>query len=161
MQANKLINDPVHSPSHYLKAAITIEPIELTARLDSCLGQALQYVFRAPYKGNEREDLEKAIFYLKKEVEIFEHNPYVSVKVPLSAIPYIHVFRRHSSGTAFAVLDALFTLGYKDAVLNIDIKAIEEAIMAIATRLNILDEEQSSSDCISDSIGAPIEEDEQ
>lgn len=35
-------NDPVNNPSHYLKAAITVEPIELTARLDPCLGQALQ-----------------------------------------------------------------------------------------------------------------------
>lgn len=35
-------SDPVNHPSHYLKAAITVEPIELTARLDPCLGQALQ-----------------------------------------------------------------------------------------------------------------------
>lgn len=29
---NNQSNDPVNHPSHYLKAAITIEPIELTAR---------------------------------------------------------------------------------------------------------------------------------
>ena len=64
------IYDPVNHPSHYLKAAIAVEPIELTARLNACLGQAVNYIVRAPYKGNEREDLEKAVFYLKKYLEV-------------------------------------------------------------------------------------------
>ena len=58
--------DNVNNPSHYLQAAITVEPIELTARLDACLGQAVNYIVRAPYKGNQVEDLQKAIFYLRK-----------------------------------------------------------------------------------------------
>lgn len=58
--------DNVNNPSHYLQAAITVEPIELTARLDACLGQAVNYIVRAPYKGNKVEDLQKAIFYLRK-----------------------------------------------------------------------------------------------
>ena len=39
---------------------------ECTARLDACLGQAVNYIVRAPYKGNQVEDLKKAIFYLNK-----------------------------------------------------------------------------------------------
>lgn len=64
--------DPVNNPSHYLKAAVLIQPIELTARLNSCLGQALNYIFRAPYKNNEEEDLKKAIFYFEKYKELIE-----------------------------------------------------------------------------------------
>lgn len=60
----------VYHPKHYLEASVTIEPIELTSRLDSCLGQAIQYVMRAPHKGNEVEDLEKAIFYLEKSKDL-------------------------------------------------------------------------------------------
>lgn len=66
--------DPVNRPSHYLAASVSIEPIELTSRLDSCLGQAVQYVLRAPFKGNEREDLQKAAFYLSRRIELLKYS---------------------------------------------------------------------------------------
>ena len=74
-------NDPVNHPNHYLKAAITLEPIELTARMDACLGQAVNYVLRAPHKGNFREDIEKAIFYLHKSVRVnsFQNEPPLAI----------------------------------------------------------------------------------
>ena len=134
----KKSDDPVRNPSHYLKAAITIEPIELTARLDSCLGQALQYVFRAPYKGNELEDLRKAIFYLEKEIELFDGNPYAKVKVPEAAIPYITVFRRHSSGLAFNVIGALFISGHGGTLMDIDRDVLDGAITLINGRIDEL-----------------------
>ena len=62
--------DPVNKPSHYIKSSVLVQPIELTGRVNSCLGQALNYVFRAPYKDNEIEDLEKAIFYLNKYKDV-------------------------------------------------------------------------------------------
>ena len=62
--------DPVNKPSHYIKSSVLVQPIELTGRVNSCLGQALNYIFRAPYKDNEIEDLEKAIFYLNKYKEV-------------------------------------------------------------------------------------------
>lgn len=62
--------DNVTKPSHYLAASVTVQPIELTARLDACLGQALNYVMRAKHKGNETEDLLKAVFYLRKSMDI-------------------------------------------------------------------------------------------
>lgn len=62
--------DAVHEPQHYIKASVRLEPIELTSRLDACLGQALNYVFRAPYKGNELEDLQKAIVYLERSYKL-------------------------------------------------------------------------------------------
>ena len=36
------MNDVVNHPNHYIKNAIVLEPIELTGRLNSCIGQALQ-----------------------------------------------------------------------------------------------------------------------
>ena len=143
MQANEFTSDPVNSPSHYMKAAITIEPIELTARLDSCLGQALQYVFRAPYKGNEIEDLRKAIFYLEKEIDLFDGDPYANVKIPGPAIPYISVFRRYSSGLAFYVLGTLFTFGYGGMLTDVDRDALNKAIAIIDKRINELTEGKS------------------
>lgn len=139
----KISNDPVNSPSHYLKAAITIEPIELTARLDSCLGQALQYVFRAPYKGNELEDLRKAIFYLEKEIELFDGDPYAKVKASQAAIPYITVFRRYSSGLALYVIGTLFVPGFGGTIMDVDRDALNDAIALISRRINELTGEKS------------------
>lgn len=106
---NNQLNDPVNHPSHYLKAAITIEPIELTSRLDSCLGQALQYVLRAPFKGNEKEDLQKAIFYLKREQDLVR-NDEVSTVIPLTKPVgvYLSMFYFHSTDLARDVLSTLF-----------------------------------------------------
>ena len=106
---NNQLNDPVNHPSHYLKAAIVLEPIELTSRLDSCLGQALQYVFRAPYKGNELEDLEKARFYLNKELTLMYRRG-VTAFAPLEkdTEAFIRVFHAQTCGFVHDVLDALF-----------------------------------------------------
>ena len=62
------IEEAVNHPSHYVKCAVMLEPIELTSRLDACLGQAINYVLRAPYKGSQKEDLKKAVFYLNREL---------------------------------------------------------------------------------------------
>lgn len=62
--------DTVNNPSHYIKSSVLIQPIELTARLNSCLGQALNYIFRAPHKNNKEEDIQKAIFYFNKYKDV-------------------------------------------------------------------------------------------
>lgn len=60
--------DPVNHPEHYQKAsiAVIIEPIQLAEMYDFCIGNAIKYILRAPYKGNEKQDLEKAKWYLDR-----------------------------------------------------------------------------------------------
>lgn len=60
--------DPVNHPEHYQKAsiAVIIEPIQLAEMYDFCIGNAIKYILRAPYKGNEKQDLEKAKWYLNR-----------------------------------------------------------------------------------------------
>ncbi len=60
-------NDPVNSPAHYTQ--YEHEVIELTEKLDFCLGNAVKYILRAPYKGHEAEDLKKARWYVNRMVE--------------------------------------------------------------------------------------------
>lgn len=55
--------DSVDHPKHYQH--YSIEPIEVCRRLDFDRGNAIKYICRAPYKGNEIEDLEKASWYLR------------------------------------------------------------------------------------------------
>lgn len=63
----------VDHPAHYTQGKH--EVIELTERLDFCLGNAAKYILRAPYKGSELRDLKKARWYLTR----CGGNPYVSL----------------------------------------------------------------------------------
>jgi hypothetical protein len=60
-------SDPVNHPEHYTQ--YEHEVIELTERLDFCLGNAVKYILRAPFKGKEVEDLHKALWYLRRSLE--------------------------------------------------------------------------------------------
>lgn len=51
--------------NHYTKAAFSIEPITLCAAFPFMFGNVLKYLLRAPYKGDRRGDLEKALTYLE------------------------------------------------------------------------------------------------
>jgi Protein of unknwon function (DUF3310) len=68
----------VNHPSHYtsLKAfcpqCITpIECIDITRHMDFNLGNAMKYIWRAEYKENKREQIEKAIWYLEDYIKYF------------------------------------------------------------------------------------------
>lgn len=61
------MDDPVNHPSHYTQ--YEHEVIELTEQLDFCVGNACKYILRAPYKGNEIQDLKKALWYIDRSVK--------------------------------------------------------------------------------------------
>jgi hypothetical protein len=63
--------DPVNHPSHYTDGGIeTIDYLEAKLGPDGfrafCLGNALKYVSRAGKKGDLKQDLSKAIWYLRR-----------------------------------------------------------------------------------------------
>ena len=59
--------DPVNHPKHYKQYAR--EVIELTEHMDFCGGNACKYILRAPFKGKEAEDLQKAKWYIERMVQ--------------------------------------------------------------------------------------------
>lgn len=61
--------DPVNQPPHYKTGGIeTIDFIEAKG-LNYRLGNAVKYITRADHKGNRKEDLQKALWYLQREIE--------------------------------------------------------------------------------------------
>jgi RecJ-like exonuclease len=60
--------DPVNSPSHYTGHPSGIEAIQVTEHFDFCKGNAIKYIWRSGHKGNEIEDLEKAVWYIQREI---------------------------------------------------------------------------------------------
>ena len=61
------MEEQVNRPSHYVKG---IEPIEIIEswNLNFSLGNAIKYILRSPYKGKQIEDLEKARWYIDREI---------------------------------------------------------------------------------------------
>ena len=57
----------VNHPSHYNKGIETIDYIE-SWNMDFNIGNVIKYVTRAGHKDNKLEDLEKAKWYLEREI---------------------------------------------------------------------------------------------
>lgn len=67
-------DDSVNHPRHY-GGDVYYETIKIIEDwgLGFSVGNALKYVLRAPHKGDEKRDLEKARWYLRRAVDIREH----------------------------------------------------------------------------------------
>lgn len=60
--------NPVNHPQHYLGHPSGIECIEIVEHLNFCVGNAIKYLWRAGLKGDAIEDLEKARWYVDREI---------------------------------------------------------------------------------------------
>ena len=67
------MNDPVTSPAHY--TAHPIEIINLSRRLCGPLAQIVQYVMRAHIKGEELQDLRKALLWTDDLIAAMAQEP--------------------------------------------------------------------------------------
>ena len=65
------LKESINHPQHYGGKNNDFEPIKIIEHygLNFCLGNAIKYILRAGLKGNKNEDLEKAIWYLKREIK--------------------------------------------------------------------------------------------
>lgn len=61
--------EQVDHPSHYNQGNIEVIDFIEDQRLDFTLGNAIKYICRAPYKGKQLEDLEKARWYLDHRIQ--------------------------------------------------------------------------------------------
>jgi hypothetical protein len=64
------MHDQVNNPKHYTSHPSGIECLEITRHMGFNLGNVMKYVWRADLKGKDIEDLEKAAFYLRDEIEL-------------------------------------------------------------------------------------------
>jgi len=67
---NETTGDPVNNPSHYTSHPSGIECIQITEHMGFCIGNAIKYLWRVDSKDNPIQDLEKAIFYINREIEL-------------------------------------------------------------------------------------------
>jgi hypothetical protein len=61
--------DPVNHPRHYTSHPSGVECITVTEWMSFNLGNAVKYIWRAGMKGYQIEDLQKARWYLDREIK--------------------------------------------------------------------------------------------
>ena len=62
----------VNHPDHYQGNKMEVIDIIEDYNLGFSLGNAVKYILRADKKGNKKQDLEKAIWYLQRELDKFK-----------------------------------------------------------------------------------------
>lgn len=70
------MNEKVNHPSHYNQGIEVIDFIESWNMNFNC-GSAIKYIARHPYKGNPTQDLEKAKWFIEREIERLNKNAIV------------------------------------------------------------------------------------
>lgn len=65
-------NDSVNHPKHYTSHPSGIECIQITEHMDFCIGNAIKYLWRAGGKNDEVEDLEKAVWYIQRKIDLIK-----------------------------------------------------------------------------------------
>jgi hypothetical protein len=63
-----MMDDPVNHPKHYTFGKIEVIDAIEDWKLNFHLGNTVKYIVRAPHKGNLLEDLQKARWYLDREI---------------------------------------------------------------------------------------------
>lgn len=71
------MTDYVNHQPHYTSHPSGVECIDVVEHMNFNLGNAVKYIWRAGLKGDAREDLQKARFYINREIMRLEatHDP--------------------------------------------------------------------------------------
>ena len=84
--------DAVNHPAHYTAHPSGVECIQITEHMNFCIGNAMKYLWRAGLKKDAITDLEKAIWYIKREIarrrtaDLIPPLPETRLRVPADAI---------------------------------------------------------------------------
>ena len=63
------MTDEVNHPNHYTAHPSGAECIQITEHMGFNLGNAIKYVWRADLKDNAVQDLQKAAWYIEREIK--------------------------------------------------------------------------------------------
>ena len=61
--------DPVNHPAHYTQHPSGVECIQVTEHMNFNRGNAIKYIWRAGDKGDVVQDLQKARWYIDREIQ--------------------------------------------------------------------------------------------
>lgn len=64
------MSEVVDHPPHYTNHPSGVECITITEHMPFCLGNAIKYIWRIGMKGDDAENINKAIWYLQRELKL-------------------------------------------------------------------------------------------
>lgn len=149
------MTDNVNHPDHYARYRFECEPKDLTKYLPHPLASAIEYIIRAPFKGNELEDLKKAVWWLTE----FQNTD--EFWIPQYALKEKHYFCRllksvdhiKVSAAAFAIMSRCgilrfglfdYEAGKYDFPRYIQKSQVETLIEKVDERIKEIESEQPS-----------------
>ena len=128
------MSDPVNHPSHYNQIT-GLECIELVEMLPPLIASCVKYVWRAGAKGNELEDLNKALWYLDRAINTrlvwlvgYELEKYVQLWARLNAV------EKEFSALQFVILWQLSHIRHVEDYARIPQHARKSLVALIAYR---------------------------
>jgi hypothetical protein len=62
-------HDTINHPSHYTSHPSGVECIDIIEHFPFCLGAAVKYIWRCGLKDDEIQELEKAAWFISREIE--------------------------------------------------------------------------------------------
>lgn len=110
---NTQTTDMVNHPKHYEDNSLKLEPIDILENLSFTVGNTLKYLIRAQDKGNEVQDLKKALWYHDRVTvdELEEYYKFLWV-FKYSKNPILRSFSEElMQGNCWDVRDAWANLG--------------------------------------------------
>lgn len=140
--------DSVNHPAHY-ESNGPFECIELAEYYDFCIGNAIKYVWRHMDKNNPVEDLNKALWYLQREMDGLGEDFFPA---PMGAIPLTNTTGTHTVyyPAPMGAKRKLFTLSDLDFARMADFwyalfeGSLVDAKQAIQTRIRQLSETEDT-----------------
>lgn len=109
----------VNNPPHYNNHPSGIEVIEITEGMGFCVGNAVKYILRHNKKGNPKQDLEKALWYIKREA------PWVETEYDI--------------GDAVSDSNPMLTLAEQETYKTLTRYLIADNELPLALRLTLVD----------------------
>ena len=73
------MHDAVNKPKHYTSHPSGVDCIQITEHMGFNLGNAMKYIWRVDLKDDALEDLRKAEWYIRREIE--KRSPSIANKI--------------------------------------------------------------------------------
>lgn len=134
--------DPVKYPKYYNQ--YPVQPIEISRHIGFCLGNALKYVLRAPFKGGV-EDCDKALQYLTWEKETpykVSEDAYRKIETPLFTLAGVLAYKAVSddADNEIRLTQASFLRDLSQYTVRDEIDALPRMRTAVSHLRRLLEE---------------------
>lgn len=114
------IDDLVNSPKHYATDPSGVECIQIKRKMSANAGDAWKYCWRVGKKWDDKQDLEKALWYINDAIE-HDVPVWLDEGVDLETEALIQQVLKHREGWQYVFINALYWSDLEEAKRAVDI----------------------------------------